>query len=152
MLHYFQVYNIVIQLPYMSCYAHMLCSPHLSPYNTVTSWTMSPMLCLLSQWLIHSMTGNLYLLLPFIHLTHSPFPTPWSITHIYIYISSFLCLIYCIGLRSPKWFWMRVATEDILDLYCLWGCCFSSFITEYNICCRNLVNTLYHIKDVCFCS
>ena len=48
MLLQFQVYNIVIQLLYISCCAHHECSYHLSPNSTITVSLIIFLLCILS--------------------------------------------------------------------------------------------------------
>lgn len=63
MLHRFQGCNIVIGQAYTLCCAHCKCSSHLSPHNMMTvPFTLFSILCFLSSWLSHSITG----------ISHSP--------------------------------------------------------------------------------
>ena len=57
---------------------------HLSLYDAITvPLTIFPMLCLLFPWLIHSITGSLYLPLPFTHFAHAPTPAPLTTTSLF---------------------------------------------------------------------
>ena len=61
----------------------ILCSPqvsyHLSHKTQIQyHWLYSLMLCLLYLWLIHLITGSLYVPLPFIHFAHFLAVLPWK--------------------------------------------------------------------------
>ena len=96
MLHYLQVYNIMIQLLYILCYAHHKGSYHLSPYNAITtSLTAFFMLCCLFSWLIHSITESLFshIISPILPLPLYPFSLA-TITLFSVFIGIIMVFVY----------------------------------------------------------
>ena len=89
MLHYFELHNRVIQQFYRLCCAHHKCSYHLSPYNAIIiSLIISPILCLLFQWLISSITTSLTPLPPFC-------PSPLAIISLFYVFIGMILLFLC---------------------------------------------------------
>ena len=92
MLHWFQVYNIVIPQLSTLCHAHYKFSSHISPHSPTTKpLTVFPMLYPSSPRLPHSVTGSRYLPLPF---THPPNPLPSDCSLAAIRLSSVFMGLY----------------------------------------------------------
>ena len=92
-LYLFQKYNVVTQLLCMLFYAHLKCSSHLSPHNTILILlTIFPVLCLLLLWLIHSQTGACIS-----HFTHFAIPYPFPLCQPSIcclYLQVWFCFLF----------------------------------------------------------
>ena len=91
----------MFQLLHTLCCAHHKCNAiwHHTALLKL-SLTIFSMLCLLFLWLIHSITGNLYLPLPFTHIGYPPPPSSWqpSICSLYLWV----------------WFWFLFAYSIVL--------------------------------------
>lgn len=109
------------------CSAQHKCNYHLLPYNTITTpLSIFPMLCLSFSWLIHSITGGLYLPLHFFCPT-SLYPLFWqlcvcSLVHGSVSVSClFLCFLFWIPhkgeiiwcLFSSIWFITIIPSRSI---------------------------------------
>ena len=96
----FQVCNLPIwQFCTLLSSHHAKYSPHLSPYNIITTLlTIFPMMYFSSLWLIYFITGSLWLLIPFNYFAYSP--TPFSFGNhqfvlcIYKSVSDFVCSLF----------------------------------------------------------
>ena len=94
------------------CYSHQKYSYDLSPYNTImTLLAIFLMLDLSSPWLSHSITGSLFLPIPFTNFAH---PLTSSGSHL------FVPCIY--GSDSDSAFcWFMICLFCFLDSTCKWS-------------------------------
>ena len=79
------------------CHAYCMCSYHLSPYWAITiQLAIFPMLCLLSLWFIHSITGGLYLPFLFTWFTYLFLPHSLLTTISLFSVFMGLFLLFCL--------------------------------------------------------